>query len=382
MKYLISFFNLLFVFIISGLLVSCGTSGTGLIGAMTQPNSTYRGPIIDLSKEAKANLPYRSLDTSKELTTIGFGSCTDQNGPQPVWDVVQSNNPDLFLMMGDNVYASKPEDRPFIDQYIKLNSNTSYRKLRESIPFLATWDDHDFGQNDGGFDNPDKEDARRSFLNYWGYLKQTLPKNQKAIYHSRLVGTKNKQIQFILLDTRWDRTSLLKNTNITDLVNTTPKLYTAQTDPKQKILSEEQWAWLEDELKKPARFKIIISSIQVIADDHGFEKWGNFPLEKERLFNLLKKTKSSKVLFLSGDRHLASLAKTEIKGLGLIYDITGSSMNKASRLITPELDPSYVTETFNEPNFGLLKVNWDQNKMDVEIRDLNNQVKISHTLSL
>ena len=373
---------LLLGFILSCYLVSCGTAGTGLIGSITQPNPAYRGPIIDLSKEAQANLPYRSLDTSKELTTIGFGSCVDQNLPQPVWDVVQSNNPDLFLMMGDNVYASKPEDRPFIDQYIKLNSNPSYRKLRESIPFLATWDDHDFGQNDGGFDNPDKEEARRSFLNYWGYLKQTLPKKQKAIYHSRLIGTKNKQIQFIMLDTRWDRSPLLRNTNITDLVNTTPKLYTAQTDPKQKIISEEQWTWLEVELRKPARFKIIISSIQVIADDHGFEKWGNFPLEKERLFNLLKKTKSSKVLFLSGDRHLASLAKAEIKGLGLIYDITGSSLNKASKLITPELDPSYVTETFNEPNFGLIKLNWDQKKMDIEIRDLNNQVKISHTLML
>ncbi len=382
MKTLSWFFNLLFVFIINAFVLSCGTSGTGLIGSITQPNPAYRGPIIDLSKEAKANLPYRSLDTSQELTTIGFGSCSDQNLPQPVWDVVLNNNPDLFLMMGDNIYASKQEDRPFIDQYIKLNNNTSYRKLRESIPFLATWDDHDFGQNDGGFDNPDKEDARRSFLNYWGYLKQTLPKNQKAIYHSRLIGTKNRQIHFILLDTRWDRTALLENTNITDLVNTTPKLYTAQTDPKQKMLSEEQWLWLEEELKKPARFKIIVSSIQVIANDHGFEKWGNFPTEKERLFNLLKKTKSSKVLFLSGDRHLASLAKTEIKDLGLIYDLTASSLNKPSKMITAELDASYVTETFHEPNFGLLKFNWEQKKLEIEIRDLNNEVKISHTLLL
>lgn len=374
--------SLIATLILSLYLIGCGTSGTGLIGAITQSNTSYRGPIIDLSKEARANLPYRSLDTSKELTTVGFGSCIDQNAEQPVWDIIQNNNPDLFLMLGDNIYSSRSDDRPFIDQYIKLNSNASYRKLRETIPFLATWDDHDYGQNDGGFDNPDKEDARRSFLNYWGYLKQTLPKNQKAIYHSRLIGSKNKQIQFIILDTRWDRTALLKNTNITDLVNTTPKLYAAQTDPKQKILSEEQWAWLEEELKKPARFKIIVSSIQVIADEHGFEKWGNFPLEKERLFNLLKKTKSSKVLFLSGDRHLSSLAKTEIKGLGLIYDMTGSSLNKASKLITPEVDPSYVTETFNEPNFGLLKINWEQKKLDVEIRNLKNEVKISHTLSL
>ena len=373
---------LLLAFIVSGFLVSCGTSGTSLLGSITQPNSAYRGPIIDLSKEAQANLPYRSLDTSKELSTIGFGSCSDQNLPQPVWDVISTHNPNLFLMMGDNIYSSKPEDRPFIDQYIKLNNNPSYRKLRESIPFLATWDDHDFGQNDGGFDNPDKEDARRSFLNYWGYLKQTLPKNQKAIYHSRLIGSKNKQVQFILLDTRWDRTALLKNTNITDLVNTTPKLYTAQTDPKQKILSEEQWSWLEEELKKPARFKIIVSSIQVIADEHGFEKWGNFPLEKERLFNLLRKTKTSKVLFLSGDRHLASLAKTDVKGLGVIYDLTGSSLNKPAKLLAAEADPSYLTESFSEANFGLLKFNWDQKKLEIEIRDLNNEVKISHTLLL
>ena len=97
---------------------------------------------------------------------------------------------------------------------------------------------------------------------------------------------------------------------------------------------------------------------------------------------MLKKTKTSKVLFLSGDRHLASLAKTEIKDLGLIYDLTGSSLNRPSKMITAEIDTSYVTETFHEPNFGLLKFNWEQKKLEIEIRDLNNEVKISHTLQL
>ena len=36
-----------------------------------------------------------------------------------------------------------------------------------------------------------------------------------------------------------------------------------------------------------ADIRIIASSIQIIAEGHGFEKWGNLPKEKERLYNLI-----------------------------------------------------------------------------------------------
>jgi len=357
------------------LLTNCATS---VIPASLNSTSTKEKtkPMVDTSKEAQLNIPYRGLNTSKDITKIGFGSCVDQNKPQPAWTAILNNSPDLFIMLGDNIYASRKDDRPFIDQYLKLNKEADYIKLREATPFLATWDDHDYGQNDGGSDNPDKEEARRWFLKYWAYLKPTLPENQKALYHSRMIGQKNK-VQVLMLDTRWDRSALSKNPefNPDDKENTSPKIYLASDDKKAQILSAEQWTWLEGELKKPAKLRILVSSIQVIPEAHGFEKWGNFPKEKEKLIALLKKYKARNTIILSGDRHLASFAQTDVKGLGKIFEITSSGINKPSKAKFPEQDPSYLNEPFLLSHFGLLTIDWAKRIVTAEIKDEANQIQ-------
>ena len=39
------------------------------------------------------------------LTRIAFGSCADEEKPQPIWDAVLAYRPELFLFTGDNVYG-------------------------------------------------------------------------------------------------------------------------------------------------------------------------------------------------------------------------------------------------------------------------------------
>jgi alkaline phosphatase D len=365
------------------ILFSCQTK----VSTPAPPLATMKIPdsrVTDLhqtqrnSVEFKLNIPYRSLDTSKSIDTFGFGSCNHQDQPQPLWALIDKNNPQLFIMMGDNVYASTKETKPIVDQYLKLNTNQDYRALRERIPFLAIWDDHDYGQNDGGFSNPEKDDARMVFLNYWGYLKQTLPKKQKALYHSRIIGKAPKRVQIILLDTRWDRSDLVKNPNYNpDDQSQPPKPYLPTTDKSSRILSEDQWKWLEDEIKKPAELKILVSSIQVLADGHSFEKWGNFPHEKERLLRLIKNNKSKNLIIFSGDRHMAALSKISLGPKNDLFEITGSALNRPSRLVTPEIDPVYVGTNVPTINFGLGKINWKNRKVTLEIHDADDKIQIS-----
>ena len=66
--------------------------------------------------------------------------------------------------------------------------------------------------------------------------------------------------------------------------------------------------WLENELKNDFDFLFIFSSIQIIATDHRFEKWSNFPNERVKLFELLEKF-NDKTIFFSGDRHRAGIYK-------------------------------------------------------------------------
>jgi alkaline phosphatase D len=113
--------------------------------------------------------------------------------------------------------------------------------------------------------------------------------------------------------------------------------YKATTDTTTTMLGETQWKWLEAELRKPADVRIIASSIQVLPDEHGSEKWGNFPHERTRLFRLIRDTKANGVVLISGDRHLAEIMEIDSARSGNsypIYEVTSSSLNAPSGNMT------------------------------------------------
>lgn len=314
----------------------------------------------------------RGIDFSTVPEVIAFASCANQEAPQPLWDVISKNNPDLFLFAGDNVYAAKPETKPISAQYKKLNQIKEFRSFREKVPFLVTWDDNDYGAKNAGADNPEKEEAKKEFLNQWGYVRDSLRMNQGGIYHSKFMGGVKKKspiMQVILLDTRWFRSSL----KMIEDPDKQTKSYLPNEDKGDTLLGEEQWQWLEKQLLKPANLRIIVSSIQFVAENHRFEKWGNFPKEKERFLQLLKKTNAKNVFIVSGDRHRGTIAKMDVKGWGPLFDITSSSINKPSN-IDDEADPSYLGAQIKNENFGLAFIDWQKKRIRFELRDSANNV--------
>lgn len=342
--------------------------------------TTSATPAKTSTPAAPGASPYvpRGTDYGTAPEIIAFGSCANQDAPQPIWKSVIASEPDLFLMMGDNVYASKPEQQPIAEQYRKLDQVPEYREAREKIPFMAIWDDHDMGTNDGGGDSPTRLVAQRDFLNYWTYVKNSMPVNQDGLYHAKLMGglvtgrrrkvSKGPILQVIMLDTRSFRSALKRAENPRSPLHK----FDPHTDRSTTLLGSAQWEWLEEQLRKKADLRIIVSSIQMIADDHGFEKWGNFPHEKQRFFDLLKRTKAHNVIVLSGDRHVGSIAKQTIPGWGVLYDITASSLNKPTDL--SENDATYLKPAYNKENFGWMKIDWKRQRAQVELRDLNGNV--------
>lgn len=303
----------------------------------------------------------RGLDLEKKLETIAFASCLDQDAPAPILKNIINSRADLYLALGDNVYASHENQKPISAQYKKLLNNSDYVQLRESIPTMAIWDDHDYGLNDGGAEWSGKYEAKEDFLKHFPYVKSSINTKQDGLFHSKIFGTKKNLVQIILLDTRWNRSNLIKNPDLTQPL----KKYLPNLDKKTTLLGSQQWQWLERELEKKADIRFIISSIQLIADGHSFEKWGLFPHERERFFNLLKKSQAQNVFILSGDRHLASIAKTQIPNYGTLYDITSSSINKSKNFT--ETDPSYVGESTTLENFGIAQIDWDNKKITFKI---------------
>lgn len=353
---------------ILGLLASCQSSKkpeTSTNNSQTPITSVDVNNRIREQKKQQAahDIPIRGVDYGATLERVGFASCLDQSMPTPILKTLNKEKFDLLLMMGDNIYATLPETKPIGEQYRKLLKNEDFIELRMKVPMLAIWDDNDIGEKDAGGDSVEKEVARREFLNFWPYVKNSIPRNQQALYHSKIIGPAKKDVHFILLDTRWDRSALKKNPDNVDGRHP----YIGNDDKGARILSEAQWQWLEKELQKPARVKILISSIQLIADGHGFEKWGNFPKEKARLYELIKRTQPRNFYVLSGDRHFASLSKTQIKGWGTLYEIASSSLNKAKNLT--EEDPDYISPIFPDNNYGIMRLDWKHSKIYFDIHD-------------
>jgi alkaline phosphatase D len=99
---------------------------------------------------------------------IAFGSCAKQDKPQPIWNAVLASDPDLFIFLGDNIYGDTRDMAVLRRKYAELAAQPGFVRLTERTPILATWDDHDYGENDAGVDYPFKDESRQIFCDFWG----------------------------------------------------------------------------------------------------------------------------------------------------------------------------------------------------------------------
>ena len=94
-------------------------------------------------------MPSKALDYSKPLNRIVFASCAQQNNDQFLWDRLASEQADLTLYIGDNVYGDVRSNDPALPElkaaYMRLAQSEPFARLRASAPMLTVWDDHDYG---------------------------------------------------------------------------------------------------------------------------------------------------------------------------------------------------------------------------------------------
>jgi alkaline phosphatase D len=102
----------------------------------------------------------------------------------------------------------------------------------------------------------------------------------------------------------------------------------------------------------------------VIADQKGMDEWGNYPLERQRLFDLI--------------------TRTEIGSYELL-DFTSSGMTHSKKAYAAANNQYRVAGAYDGLNFGILQFNWDA-KPSPEIlmvaMDKNGEVVFGYTLSL
>jgi alkaline phosphatase D len=310
----------------------------------------------------------QNLSAQEQLSKIAFGSCAKQDKPQPIWDSINARSPQLFLFLGDNIYGDTQDMDLLRKKWEQLGSQQGFTELKKKTKILATWDDHDYGGNDAGAEYPRKKESQQIFLDFFGIAKNDPRRKQEGVYYSEIFGKPGQRVQVILLDTRYFRSPLKTGYKTREPGEGYRGKYAPNLDPNSTMLGDIQWKWLEKILSQPAEVRLLCSSVQAIPDEHGSEMWGNFPLEREKLFKLISKTKAKGLVILSGDRHLAEIMKLPSKSFGInypVFEITSSSLNtpsgnfsKAGTRFSNEINSYRVGLTYFDTNFGMIEIDW------------------------
>ena len=300
-------------------------------------------------------LTIKVMDVSGEELTFALGSCLHQDEPQPIWNAIQEENLDGFIFLGDNVYGDSPSYKleKMARSYNKQKSN--FPSWLNEIEILKIWDDHDYGKNDGGSEYQLKEKAQDLFLEFWNIPANDIRHSRDGIYFDLFKKFDDLNIHIIGLDTRYFRSELK-----TELIGL-KKHYKENISKDATVLGQAQWKWLEDLFQQDADLVILLTSIQLLATEHRFEKWSNFPLERNKLLNMIQSS-GKQVVVISGDRHRGGIYKFEN-----LYELTASSMNKPVKGY--ETDSLLIGKTYPQENYGIISVNSKTAEITLKLKD-------------
>ncbi len=304
---------------------------------------------------------------------ISFGSCNKQDSEQVLWDDINQESSDMWIWLGDNIYGDSEDPAVLSEKYEMQLQNQEYQTLLRSTPIVGTWDDHDYGKNDAGKELASKKISRDLLFQFLDLDKSNPAWEREGAYTAHDLDKNGIKIKVILLDSRYFR----------DAVHKKNGRYKASVGAD--ILGEAQWTWLDSLLtRNDADVHLIANGIQIIAEDHKYEKWANFPAARQRLFALLQTKNVNRPILMSGDRHLSELSAIQLEGLELpLYDITSSGLTHSYRNYSGEKNQHRIGEVTATKSYGVLVLNQTgKDSIRVELRFMGDGRKILQSFQL
>lgn len=306
-------------------------------------------------------LPGKTPDSFR----IAFGSCNKTFLPQPLWNPIRTAQPDLWMWLGDIVYG----DRGGIDtirwMYNFQKKHPDYAALRQTVPVIGIWDDHDYGVNDGGSEYEHKKETQRLLMDFLDEPAESPRRLQEGIYTSYRYDKLNTRIKLILLDERSFREEPRAN---------------------KDILGDKQWQWLYGELfGDTTDITLIASSSQIIPNDnYAFnEVWQDYPASRDKMLSWLK-TVPGTVLIVSGDRHYAEISQIENgrnNGRSTLTELTSSGLTHTKNytlysLLPIEPNSHRVGDFYGGLNFGVIDIDAVQRKIFGYVCDHESMIRL------
>ena len=308
---------------------------------------------------------YYPHDRSQPLTRIAFGSCNHQEKPQPQWEVLRQSEPDLWVWLGDNIYADTEDMAVMKAKYDLQFDRPGYAAFRQAVPIIGTWDDHDYGLNGGNKKYPMKRESQQLLLDFLEVPTGDVRRSREGAYAAYVFGPPGRRVKFILLDNRY---------------------FSDRPGRRSDILGKRQWKFLQEELgNNTAQFTFIGGGTQMLAVDHGYDHWAEYPRSRKRLLDEIRASEQGGVVLLSGDRHIHEISMVNDETVRYpLFDFTASGLTHSYRRLKAEKNRYRVGPFLNEPGLGLIVIDWDRDDPMVSLRarDMKNRVRVRFDTTL
>lgn len=249
------------------------------------------------------------------MTRIAIASCCKLRWQkrQPAWTSIMAARPDLLLLLGDTVYMRSEhgwwDHADLEDQYRRQFAVASFKTLTDTVPFMATWDDHDFGPNDARGAEVEPSLRNRSRALFHKYMKRAVGLTKPEVYCTHDIG----DIRVIMLDVRF---------------------YRETADPKRPAATllgrrQEQWLWRQlDHGKKYT----VIGAGSTLGGTEKAETWQSYTEFYARFLDRIARVRN--VMVVSGDIH-----RNKFTDHGGFFEVTSSGVGRPERKKKPRGAP-------------------------------------------
>jgi alkaline phosphatase D len=296
---------------------------------------------------------------------IAFGGCAAYVPEhERMWDMIASFHPLAMLMLGDNVYIDLAEKAGPLHRYTyyQRQSRPEFRRLTQSVPVFAVWDDHDAAIDDVWLGpHRDKPSWKPSMLQLQkeNWLNPSYGDPEwPGCWFQFSIGT----VDFFMLDCRYYRTNPFGK--------------------DRTMLGPVQKAWLKKGLKdSKAVFKVIASSVAWAsgAKPGSRDTWDGFSEEREEIFSLIEDNSIDGVVLLSADRHRSEAWKIPRPNGYALFDLMSARL---TNIHTHELVPGPLFAYNAKCSFGLLSFDTQAKDPTVTYQIVNIDGDDVHTLKI
>jgi alkaline phosphatase D len=281
--------------------------------------------------------------------TIGATACLKRNQPWANMSHVAATRPDLFMLLGDTVYADHANTLEEYQAYWAAALTTQGLKDVSALTSLiATWDDHEVMDSFEGLNTPIErhEMALEAF-------REGIPQREGedgGIWRKLSWG---KTADIFVLDSRGER------------------------DGESQYLSPAQMDWLKQGLRdSTARFKLIMNSVPITDYTPIFgaalesDRWQGYPAQRGELLDHIVANETEGVLWITGDFHCCTASRVDPEG-GVAADQWeimvgpgGSNLNIVADLVEPSTQfplmfGAWASNLIHlDPGTGQVRVQW------------------------